>query len=163
MEKQGPGDKWRVQRVRFEGGVGLETPARVARLKALGIVVGEPGAGAPWRSLAAAAIPVAYGSDGGMRPFAMYAAMTKAGDPKSLTRLEALDALTRGPAYAEFEDGHKGWLAPGNLADITVLSQDVTTAPAEKLPETKSVLTMVGGRLYLGRGWGEARRLLAVL
>ena len=154
MEKQGPGDKWRVQRVRFEGGVGLETPARVARMKALGVVVGEPGAGAPWRGLAAAAVPVAYGSDGGMQPFAMYAAMTKAGDPKSLTRLEALDALTRGPAYAEFEDQHKGWLAVGNLADMVVLSQDVTTAPAERLGETKSVLTMVGGKIVFGTGMG---------
>ncbi len=154
MEKLGPGDKWRPQRVRFEGGAALTTPARVARAKALGIVIADPAAGSPWRSWAVAAIPVAYGSGEGMGPFAWYAAMSKAGDAKSLTRLEALDALTRGPAYAEVEDQHKGWLAPGNLADVTVLSQDITTVPAEKLPETKSVMTMVGGKVVFGTGMG---------
>ena len=154
MEKLAPAEKWRAQRVRFEGGVGMAAPARVARAKALGVVIAEPEAGSPWRSWAAAAVPVAYGSGRRMGPFALYAAMTKAGDAKSLTRLEALDALTRGPAYAEFEDGHKGWLAPGNLADVVVLSQDVTTAPAEKLSETKSVMTMVGGKIVFGTGMG---------
>ena len=33
------------------------------------------------------------------------------------------------------------------LADIAVLSQDVMTAPNEKLVETRSVLTMVGGKI----------------
>ena len=33
------------------------------------------------------------------------------------------------------------------LADLTVLSQDVFTCSLNDLPETESVLTMVGGRI----------------
>jgi predicted amidohydrolase YtcJ len=33
------------------------------------------------------------------------------------------------------------------LADLAVLSQDIFTVPAEELPGTVSVLTLVGGRV----------------
>ena len=40
-------------------------------------------------------------------------------------------------------------LAPGHLADLAVLSQDVLdeAVPAQALPGTGSVLTMVGGKI----------------
>jgi hypothetical protein len=41
----------------------------------------------------------------------------------------------------------KGVLKPGMLADIAVLSQDVTTAPAPSLPGTHAWMTMVGGKM----------------
>lgn len=52
---------------------------------------------------------------------------------------------TRGSAYAEFAEGEKGTLAPGMLADLAVLSQDIFTVPPPTLPGTTSVLTLVGG------------------
>jgi predicted amidohydrolase YtcJ len=39
----------------------------------------------------------------------------------------------------------KGTLAAGKLADLAVLSQDIFTIAPQELPNTKSVLTIVGG------------------
>ena len=54
---------------------------------------------------------------------------------------------TRGSAYAEFAEREKGTLAPGMLADVAVLSQDIFTVPPPALPATRSVLTIVGGQI----------------
>ncbi|MFC1575918.1 amidohydrolase, partial [Gemmatimonadota bacterium] len=40
-----------------------------------------------------------------------------------MTRDQALASYTTNPAFAAFEEGHKGALSPGMLADITVLSR----------------------------------------
>jgi hypothetical protein len=90
-------------------------------------------------------LPVAYGSDMGFPPFAMLAAMTSEKNPGAITREEGLAVLTRWPAYAQFAEAKKGMLTPGMLADIAILSQDVTKVPATVLPATKSLLTIVGG------------------
>ena len=50
-------------------------------------------------------------------------------------------------AYAEFAEHDKGSLEPGKLADLAVLSQDIFTVPAKELPKTRSVMTLVGGRI----------------
>ncbi len=52
-----------------------------------------------------------------------------------------------GSAYAEMAETQKGTLAPGMLADVAVLSQDIFTIPLEQFPDVRSVLTMVGGRI----------------
>jgi predicted amidohydrolase YtcJ len=36
---------------------------------------------------------------------------------------------------------------PGMLADLAVLSQDIFSIPAPQLPATKSVLTIVNGKI----------------
>ncbi|MGD9049457.1 MAG: amidohydrolase, partial [Anaerolineae bacterium] len=46
-----------------------------------------------------------------------------------LTRQQALASYTVNNAYAAFEEEIKGSLAPGKLADITVLSQDILSVP----------------------------------
>jgi predicted amidohydrolase YtcJ len=147
MEKLAPAERWRPLRVRFEHGDGFTTPERMARAKKLGIVIAQPRPGRPFRALVEAGIPLAYGSDGGMAPFFMFARMTDAHDPQSISREEASKILTAGSAYAEFQERKKGVLAPGMLADIAVLSQDLMTAPTAALPGTKSVLTVVGGKV----------------
>jgi predicted amidohydrolase YtcJ len=147
MEKLAPPEQWRPLRVRVEHGNGFSTPARDERAKKLGIVIAQPRPGQPFRALLDAGIPLAYGSDGGMAPFFMFARMTLPGNPNSLSREQALAILTSGSAFAEFQENRKGRLAPGMLADIAVLSQDVMTAPASALPETRSVLTLVGGKI----------------
>ena len=62
-------------------------------------------------------------------------------------RLRTLSLKGRGSAFAEFEEGDKGTLAKGKLADIAVLSQDIFTVPADALPATESILTLVGGKV----------------
>ena len=147
MEKLAPAPTWQPLRVRFEHGDGFTTPERMARAHAMGIVIAQPRPGRPWRSLTDAGIPLAYGSDGGMSPWLIFSVMTDPKNPEAIPVETALRDLTAVPAYAEFQETQKGSLLPGMLADVTVLSQDVTEPPKTPLPSTHSVLTIVGGKI----------------
>lgn len=102
----------------------------------------------PLRSLLAAGIPVALGSDGPTNPYLniMFAITHPDRPSEAITREQAVIAYTATSAYAKFAEKDKGTLDPGKLADLAVLSQDVFTVPAQVLPKTKSVLTLVGGK-----------------
>jgi predicted amidohydrolase YtcJ len=112
----------------------------------------------PMRSLLAAGIPVALGSDGPLSPFVnlMFAVLHPDTPAEALTMEEAVRAYTAGSAFAEHAEADKGRLAPGLLADLAVLSQDIFAVPPAALPGTASVLTMVGGRVVHDPG-GIAR------
>lgn len=69
---------------------------------------------------------------------------------QALTIEQALRAYTINPAWAAHEDGVKGSLKPGKLADIVVLSQDVTKGPPESILSTKVVWTLLGGKTVFG-------------
>jgi imidazolonepropionase-like amidohydrolase len=114
----------------------------------------DPAQVTPLRSLLAAGIPVAIGSDGPMNPFlgVMFASTHPANPREAVTREQAVAAYTRGSAYAEFAERDKGTLAPGMLADLAVLSHDIFTVPPAALPGTTSVLTLVGGRVVFDAG-----------
>jgi predicted amidohydrolase YtcJ len=60
---------------------------------------------------------------------------------------ECIAAYTSGSAYAEFEEGKKGRIAPGKYADIIVLSADVTKIPPAQIMKTEVLQTYAGGRL----------------
>jgi len=64
-----------------------------------------------------------------------------------MSREEALRAYTYNCAYAAFEENFKGSVAPGKLADITVLSKDILTIPEDEIPSTEVVYTIVGGKV----------------
>jgi len=71
---------------------------------------------------------------------------------QSLTREEALTAMTLGAAYAVFEEDQKGSLKVGKYADLTVLSEDLLVIPEECLDDVTVVATIVGGEVrYSGR------------
>jgi predicted amidohydrolase YtcJ len=57
----------------------------------------------------------------------------------------ALRHFTRDNAYATFDEQARGTLAPGKLADLVVLSDDVLSAPAKSL-RARVVLTVLGGQ-----------------
>jgi predicted amidohydrolase YtcJ len=101
----------------------------------------------PLRSLLAAGIPVALGSDGPLNPYLNIALASEHPDRPSeaLTREQAVVAYTLTSAYAESTESDKGALDSGKLADLAVLSQDIFTVPPQQLPQTVSILTMVGG------------------
>jgi predicted amidohydrolase YtcJ len=73
-------------------------------------------------------------------------------EAEAITREEAVDAYTRGSAFAEFAENEKGTIAAGKLADLAVLSQDIFRVPAEALPDTKSVVTIVDGKIAYDGG-----------
>jgi predicted amidohydrolase YtcJ len=58
----------------------------------------------------------------------------------------ALRHFTKDAAYASFDEKEKGTLTPGKLADFVVLSEDILTAAAEHILDTKVLLTVMGGR-----------------
>lgn len=63
---------------------------------------------------------------------------------------ECIRAYTVGAAYAEFEEGKKGQLVPGQFADVIVLSGDVTQILAGDILGVKVLNTIVGGRVVYG-------------
>lgn len=145
MEKLAPARRWRPLRLRIEHANGLVGP-RLERAAQLGIVIAQPRPTSPIRAWLAAGVTVAYGSDSGFPPFEAFARMTAPDNLNSVTREQALGILTRGSAYAEFQEREKGMVKAGMLADIIVLSQDVTNVPTSMLPGTRSLLTLVGGK-----------------
>ena len=69
-----------------------------------------------------------------------------------LDRMEALRLYTVGSSWFSSEEGKKGSLVPGQLADLSVLSADYFSIPAEQIKHLESVLTIVGGRIVFGAG-----------
>ena len=163
VDASGGKSVWSGRRLRFEHGDGIY-PDQFARVKQDGIIVVQnprhfapivpPGEVAfekaqPLKSLLAAGIPLALGSDAAPNPYLDILFATNPGNRPSegITREQAVTAYTRTSAYAEFQENEKGTIEPGKLADIAVLSQDVFTVPIPELPKTVSVLTMVGGKV----------------
>jgi hypothetical protein len=62
-----------------------------------------------------------------------------------LTLQEALHAYTVGPAYAAGWDDKLGRLAPGYLADLLVLNQDMFSVDPMEITNTKPLSVMIGG------------------
>jgi predicted amidohydrolase YtcJ len=91
--------------------------------------------------------------------YGLYAAVTRQtldGEPKAgwfpderLTIEEAIEAYTKGPAWASFEENVKGTLQPGRLADIAVFDTDLEAGKANpaRLLEAKVLYTIAGGRV----------------
>lgn len=69
-----------------------------------------------------------------------------------MTRMEALRSYTVANAYAAFEEAIKGTLSPGKLADVVVLSRDLSTVPDEEIAGTEVLLTIVGGKVAFEKG-----------
>ena len=167
LDATGGKNIWSKRRVRIEHGPGI-TPEVMTRVRELGLVVvlnpthldppdlmtrrfGAIRAAqlAPLRSLLDAGIPLAIGSDGPNNPYLniMLAATDPGRQKESLTREQAVMAYTLGSAYAEFTEKDKGTLEHGKVADLAVLTQDIFHIPLNDLPNTESVLTLVGGKV----------------
>ncbi|CAN5345717.1 amidohydrolase [soil metagenome] len=88
----------------------------------------------------------------------LYAAVTRKGPSgrvhgpeEAVTRPLAIRMYTANTAWLSWEEGIKGTLEPGKLADMIVLDRDPLTVPAEQLLETKVDMTFVGGKLVYER------------
>ncbi len=67
-----------------------------------------------------------------------------------LDRLEALRRYTLGSAWFSGEEDKKGAIAPGQLADLAVLSSDYFSVPDEEIKRIESVLTIADGKIVYG-------------
>lgn len=166
FDRIAPMARVRVRRPRIEHG-DLIFPRHFERIRQLGIVVvqnpvhlGIPeldtrldaatrAMAQPFASLLQAGIPFAIGSDlPNPNPYLdLFLAVTHPTRPEeALTMEQAVMAYTKGSAYAEFQEHHKGMLKRGYLADLAVLSQDIfAIPPSPDLLTTTSLLTLVGG------------------
>lgn len=113
-----------------------------------------------FKSLLDAGAALAFGSDWFVAPptplEGIYAAVTRrtlddrhpAGwvPEQKISVEQALTAYTRGAAYASFEEQVKGMIAPGMLADLTVMDRDLRAIPAHEIRQVQIVRTVLGGR-----------------
>jgi predicted amidohydrolase YtcJ len=72
------------------------------------------------------------------------------GDNGLLARETALELWTAGSAWFSNEQGRKGRIREGMLADLVVLSNDFFTVEEEDIKAIESVLTVVGGKVVYG-------------
>jgi hypothetical protein len=122
----------------------------------------------PIRSLMRAGTMLAFGSDAPVEtadPLAgIYAAVCRQdrqGLPdggwyrkeEGISVAEAVNAYSAGPAFATGEEQYKGHLRVGDLADLVVLSDDITRLDGGSLLEARVDMTIAGGRVrYQRRG-----------
>jgi predicted amidohydrolase YtcJ len=116
-----------------------------------------------WQKLMKSGAVVTNGTDAPVEdvdPIASYYATVtrKAKDGKvfygdqKMSRMEALRSYTMSNAFAAFEEDLKGSLSTGKLADITVLTKDITTVPDDEILTAKVAFTIIGGRVaYKGQ------------
>ena len=119
-------------------------------------------------------VPVGAGTDAHrVAPYSPFTALEWALDGKTVTgkvqrgpeetpsRANALRAYTQGSAWFSHDDGKRGSLETGKLADLAVLTKDYLTMPVEQIGALESLLTMVGGRVVYAAGplakWESAR------
>jgi predicted amidohydrolase YtcJ len=70
---------------------------------------------------------------------------------EALSVEQAIAAYTMGSATAAFDEGRKGSVTPGKLADLVVLDRDLTTVDSDGIAETEVLATIVGGRFEFDR------------
>lgn len=61
-------------------------------------------------------------------------------------RMEALRMYTANSGWFTSQEGVKGSIVPGQLADLVVLSEDYFSIPEDSIKRLESVLTIVGGK-----------------
>ena len=64
-----------------------------------------------------------------------------------MSREEALRLYTVGSSWFSSEDGKKGTIELGQLADFAVLTADYFSVPEEEIKRLESVLTIMGGKV----------------
>ncbi|SNS47637.1 hypothetical protein SAMN05444352_108153 [Pseudomonas japonica] len=71
---------------------------------------------------------------------------------EGLPRSTALELFTHGSAWFSSDQGRKGQIKVGQLADVAVLSADFFSVEEEAIKWIESVLTVVGGKVVYGAG-----------
>jgi hypothetical protein len=114
-----------------------------------------------WRSFLEAGVHVAIGTDWDVEPLdprlGLYAAVTRelpGGGPaggwhpgEKISLEQAIAAYTLGSAYAEFQEGVKGSIEPGKLADIVVMAKDLFFMAKKDILTTPVAMTILHGKV----------------
>jgi predicted amidohydrolase YtcJ len=70
---------------------------------------------------------------------------------ESISREQALKAMTIWAARACFEEKSKGSLEPGKFADFVVLNRDIMKTEESNIPKTKVMMTFVDGKVVYNK------------
>ncbi len=88
----------------------------------------------------------------------LYAAVTRKGmsgkvwgAEERVSIQDAIRAYTINSAYINFDEGIKGTLEPGKLADMVVMGDDLLAMDPNRLKEARIDMTIVGGRVLFER------------
>lgn len=96
---------------------------------------------------------LAFGSDASItdfNPLFGIAAAVAGGNNKNsqaITVEEAVRAYTIGSAFAEFQENVKGTIAPGKLADLVILSEDIFSINPNDIRRVRVLKTIVDGKI----------------
>ena len=90
----------------------------------------------------------------------LYAAVTRRGmsgqayapEDEAISMSDAITAYTRNAAYLTWEEGVKGTIEPGKLADLVVLSEDLLTIDPDRTMEVEVDFTIIDGSVVYERG-----------
>jgi predicted amidohydrolase YtcJ len=119
-----------------------------------------------WQSLLKSGAIITAGSDAPVEKgdpmiefYAAVARKSKGGLSKpdwhpeeAVSRAQALQMLTRWPAFAAFQEKEKGSIEPGKLADLTILSDDIMKIPESEILRTRCLMTVIGGEIVYDTG-----------
>jgi predicted amidohydrolase YtcJ len=106
-----------------------------------------------WATMERLGIKTAYGTDCPVEqpdPIRnLFAAVTRFGydENERVDVATAVDAYTRGTAYANFDENRLGRIAPGYLADFALLDTDIFSVAPEEIEHAKVIKTIVGGEV----------------
>lgn len=119
-----------------------------------------------WQSLLKTGAIIAAGSDApverGEPMIEFYAAVARKSKDgfsdanwhpeQAVSREQALQMLTRWPAYAAFQENEKGSIEAGKLADLTILSDDIMKISEPAILQTRCLMTVIGGEVVYDAG-----------
>lgn len=112
----------------------------------------------PWKRFG---LHVAFGSDNlPIGPMVgLHSAVTRqnpagvvVGPEERVSMEDAIRAYTEKAAYLSWEEGAKGTLEPGKLADMIVLDADPLTAAPDAIMDIRVDMTILGGKVVYRRG-----------
>jgi predicted amidohydrolase YtcJ len=108
----------------------------------------------PLRSLRAAGVPLAGGSDSTVTALApllgVHAAVNHSRAEERLPVAEALALFTHGVAYATHHEDRRGRVAPGYDADLTIVDRDPFTVDPTEIADLQVQGTVVRGEVVHG-------------
>jgi predicted amidohydrolase YtcJ len=114
-----------------------------------------------WQALLQSGVPIVNGTDVPVEPidplasfYASVSRKTLEGTPEGgyepeqkMTREQALRSYTLDAAYGAFEEGIKGSIEVGKLADFTIFDKDIMSIPENEILKTAVSMTIFDGKV----------------
>jgi predicted amidohydrolase YtcJ len=109
-----------------------------------------------WQDIRQSGVRVIFSTDWPVIPVDVMPNIKSAVAPRRLSPpwrdqtqslMDTLESYTSGNAWVEFNENKKGKLSPGMMADIVVMSHDLTTMNPDELDQSKAQTTICGGKI----------------